>query len=330
MESLVAPPGMARIENVATSEVSFLNAYHLFGRNSAICNTHLDNTDVSRSHATIYWSQEHWYLQDHSRNGTLVNGKWIRKTAVQLEPDALLQFGSADAPFWKIRETGAPANYLRSLSRPGHILVLDTCHALPDEQHPAAIVYKSEHKTWIAETAGEKITLINGTCIKVYDEEWEFVENDLSFDTVDYGQIFRSIYFKFCVSADEEDIQLKLIANGQEYDLGRRTYNYLLLSLTRKRLKDLDLGFSSDDQGWLSLEKLSKDVSKELGHEVDEYYLNLQIYRLRKHLMEMKPFGHLFSNVIERRTGELRFTFPQLKVVKENLCVGEIVYLPTG
>lgn len=322
--------GMARIENTATGETLYLHAYHLFGRNGAICNTHLAEDDVSRSHATIYWSQDGWFLQDHSRNGTVVDGKCIRKTAVRLKRGARIRFGGTASASWKLLDNGAPANYLRSLTRKNHILVLDTCHALPNELQPEIILYRAEHRSWVAETGGTRIPLLNGVHIDAGGERWEFVENDLSFDTIDYGSVLRNLCFKFCISADEEDIQLKLVANEQEFNLGRRSYNYLLLSLGRKRLVDMNLGYSSEDQGWLSLEKLGKDVSLELGHEVDEYYLNLQIFRLRRHLMEMKPFGHLFSNVIERRTGELRFAFPQLKVVKEDLCIGEIRYCPTG
>ena len=73
------------------------------------------------------------------------------------------------------------------------------------------------------------------------------------------------------------------------------------------------------------MEELERNVSKELGYNIDKYYLNLQIFRLRKQFVKMKPFGNLFSKIIERRTGELRFAFPQLKVIKDDVCIGEIV-----
>jgi len=317
---------MAFIQNMETHEMVFLHSYHLFGRNAQACNTVINNQDVSRSHATMRWTSAGWQMQDHSTNGSLVNGTFIHRNIIKLEPGSQIQFGSTKAPLWKVMDLLAPANYLRSLTNRNRILPLETCHALPGDEDPQIVLFKADNRNWIAEIAHESILLSNGTKLNAGNEEWEFVENEVLFETMDYGHIFRSAYFKFCVSANEEDICLKLVAEGQEYDLGRRTYNYLLLTLTRKRLRDIDLGFGMDDQGWLSMKELAKDVSKETGHEVDEYYLNLQIYRLRKHLMDMKPYAHLFANVIERRTGELRFAFPQIKVVKDNLCIGEIVH----
>jgi len=315
---------MALIENMETHEKVFLHSYHLFGRNSQSCNTIINNQDVSRSHATIRWTTGGWHIQDHSTNGTLVNGEFLHRNIFKINKDAMLQFGSEHAVKWKVLDINAPANYLRSINHKDEIIILKTCHALPNEQEPQISIFKTENRSWVAEIGHEKIMLNSGMRLNIGNEEWEFVENEASFETMDYGNILHNAYFKFCVSSDEEDIRLKLVADGHEYDLGRRTYNYLLLALTRKRLLDIDLGFCIDDQGWLSMKTLEKDVSKELGHDVDAYYLNLQIYRLRKHLMEMKPFGHLFSNVIERRTGELRFAFPKIKVVKDNLCIGEI------
>jgi hypothetical protein len=315
---------MALIENMETHEKTFLHSYHLFGRNSQSCNTVINNQDVSRSHATLHWTAGGWQIQDHSRNGTLVNGEVIHRNSAKIGHGTLLQFGSTQSSLWKMIDVKPPNNYLQSTKQKERILILETCHALPSEQNPQFVLYKSEDRSWVAEMGDTKTTMYNGMRLKIDTEEWEFIENEMLFETMDYGHIFHNAYFKFCVSSDEEDIRLKLIADDQEYDLGRRTYNYLLLTLTRKRLRDADLGFGPDDQGWLSMKKLEKDVSKELGHDVDAYYLNLQIYRLRKHLMEMKPFGHLFSNVIERRTGELRFAFPQIKVVKDNLCIGEV------
>ena len=318
---------MALIENMETHEMTFLHSYHLFGRNSQNCNTVINNQDVSRAHATLHWTANGWNIQDHSRNGTLINGEVIHRNSAKIGHGTILQFGSTHSVLWKIIDIKPPNNYLQSTTHKNKILVLEHCHALPNDENPKIVLYKAENRRWFAEMGHEKIPLHNGMRLNIDNEEWQFVENEVLFETMDYGHIYYNAYFKFCVSSDEEDIRLKLIADNQEYDLGRRAYNYLLLALTRKRLRDIDLGFGKDDQGWLSMKKLEKDVSRELGHDVDAYYLNLQIYRLRKHLMEMKPFGHLFSNVIERRTGELRFTFPQVKVVKNNLCIGEISVL---
>ncbi len=315
---------MAQIENIKTKEAVFLSSYHLFGRNRALCNTYIQASDVSQAHATVYWSDYSWHIRDHSRNGTLVNGEVIRKSTARLNIGTQIKFGSINEFTWNVTDTQAPANYLRSLDNRNRILILDACRALPDEQKPGMLFYVSDNNEWIAESAEQKIILTNGVRFRFSNEEWEFVANDVLYDTLDYGYIVQSAFFKFCISPNEEDIRLTLVVDDHEYDLGRRSYNYLLLALTRKRLADLNCGLAAADQGWMYRHDLEKDVSRELGYQVDEYYVNLQIFRLRKQLMEIKPFGHLFSKIIERRTGALRFMFPQVKLIKDDVCIGEI------
>ncbi len=315
---------MAQIENIETKEIVILNSHHLFGRNVYACNTFINNQDVSRSHATIYWSNGHWFIQDHSRNGTLVNKEFIRKSVVKLDINTQLQFGSVHSTIWKILDIKPPSSYLKSLTSRNRMLELETCHALPNDKKPEIFFYKSENKSWMAETREKTFDLTKGSRFVFNNEEWEFIENQAFQETLDYGHTIQNAYFKFCVSCDEEDIRIILITNVETYNLGRRSYSYLLLTLARKRLMDLKEGLAPENQGWISVEELEKDVSKELGHEIDAYYLNLQIYRLRKQLMELEPFGHLLVNVIERRLGELRFAFPQFEIVKDNAFIGEV------
>lgn len=315
---------MGRLENTKTKEIVFLNSYHQFGRNTYLCNTYLSDRDVSRTHATIFWSDDQWYIRDHSRNGTFIDGTLISKAAIKIEDHTQIQFGNVNSDKWHVIDINPPTNYLRSLTTKNKILPLDTCHALPDEQHPEIIFYLSESKDWVAESVEQKLLLKTGTKFKYNNEEWEFIANEVLHDTMDYDDIFSEAYFKICLSPSEEDIHLKLVIDNHEYDMGRRAYNYMLLSLSRKRLDDHEKGLTMDDQGWVGTKELEDDISKELGYTVDKYYLNLQVFRLRKQMLEMKPYGYLFSEIIERRTGEIRFAFPQLKVIKDNTCIGEI------
>lgn len=313
------------MKNKETSEVVYLHSQHLIGRNDKTCNTHLNSEDVSRAHGTIHWSNGNWFIQDHSRNGTLVNGVVIRKTAIKLDIGDELQFSRLDLSPWKIIDLHAPLSYLKSLKDESKMVVLETCHAFPDEEKPETLVYRSKESKWVAETKEKTWALEEGNTITLANEEWQFVENEKSLDTLDYGETLKNAYFQFELSTDEEDIQIKIIIENEEINLGRRSHNYLLLSLARKRLADFHSGFELNEQGWISIEELEKDVSKELGYEVDAYYLNLQIFRLRKQLTKVKPFGHLFVNTIERRPAELRFAFPQLRILKKNICMGKIV-----
>ncbi|MEZ5016160.1 MAG: FHA domain-containing protein [Flavipsychrobacter sp.] len=315
---------MGRLENAKTKEIVFFNSYHQFGRNTYLCSTTLSDGDVSRTHATIFWSDGYWYIRDHSRNGTFIDGVLISKCCRKIGLNTQIQFGNVNADKWYVLDTKPPTNYLRSLTTKNRILPLDSCCALPNEQQPEIVFYMSENKKWVAESADKKIFLSTGTKFKYRNEEWEFIANEVLTDTLDYDIVFQNACFNICVSANEEDIQLKLVIDNNEYDFGRRAYNYMLLSLCRKRLDDFKEGVTFADQGWVGTSELEKEISKELGFIVDKYYLNLQVFRLRKQIVKMKPYGYLFSEIIERRTGEIRFAFPQLKVIKDNICIGEI------
>jgi FHA domain len=316
---------MALLENIDTHETTVLRAQHIVGRNLYACHTVIDAVDVSRSHATIYWSQGGWLIQDHSRNGTLIDGVMLRHAATKLEMGAILQFGNAIGMRWKLLDTEAPCSFIHTVGSTQKRLLLDSCRALPDENQPEALFYVAADQTWHLETSAGIVPLSNGAHFAVAAELWAFVENECLQETVDHGHVLDDTHFCFFLSPDEEDIRLVLHTHEVMHDLGRRTFNFMLLTLARKRLADHANGIHVADQGWLSIESLERQVGKELGREIDCYYLNLQVFRLRKQLLELKPFGNLFSDVIERRLGEMRFAFPYLKVIKEEAVIGEIV-----
>ncbi len=319
---------MALLENIDTHETTVLRAQHIVGRNMYACHTVIDAVDVSRSHATIYWSQGAWIIQDHSRNGTLVDGILLRHAASKLEMGAVLQFGNAIGKRWRLADEAAPCSFIHMVGSPQKRLLLDTCHALPDEKRPEAMFFVAADQTWHLETAAGVTPLSNGAHFAIAADLWAFVENECLQETVDHGRALDDAHFCFYLSPDEEDIRLMLHTDQVMHDLGRRTYNMMLLTLARKRLADHANGLPVADQGWIAIDRLERQVGKELGREVDCYYLNLQVFRLRKQLLELKPFGHLFSDVIERRPGAMRFSFPYLKVIKEEAVIGEIVAPP--
>ena len=56
-----------------------LRARHLVGRSRA-CDLRLQDTSVSGEHATIWWSEEKWWVRDlGSSNGTSVDGKVLQR-----------------------------------------------------------------------------------------------------------------------------------------------------------------------------------------------------------------------------------------------------------
>ncbi|WP_025743980.1 FHA domain-containing protein [Aquimarina pacifica] len=315
---------MAIIKNNRTGEIVYLNTQHTFGRNRNIANTYLSGQDISQSHALISWRGSDWYLQDYSRNGTLVNGEYINNTTIKLSKGNTIQFGEQETALWKLVDVGSPSSYLRPINLNEEIIELNSCYAFPNEEKPEALIYP-EDDAWKIEKEGVATKLTHNNIYTINNKEYTFVENNVLEDTMDNGHIVNNAYYQFTLSSDEEHIHIKIITQNQAVDLGERVHNYMLLALARKKLDDAQNELVDADQGWMTIDDLLEDMSKEFRKELDVYYLNLKIYRLRKLLIETKPYGYLFSNIIERRSGEIRFAHPFFKIIKEEACIGEVL-----
>lgn len=307
---------MGVIKNNAIDEFILLNVHHEVGRNPNTATTYLPGRDVSKSHATFGWKDGHWFLRDHSRNGTLINGKFAHHHTISIQKGDSLQFGKDDGSKWELVDDAAPTSYLKAITNNVKVLALAPATGIPFPSAPEVSFYFTSHNRWRAETKGSIIDLMQGTQLHFSQEDWIFIENSVLDDTLDYGLIVSTAYFKFILSEDEERLSVQIVGNGWQLNLGERVHNYLLLVLVRKRLRDSREGASSHDIGWLEMEALTKDMGREFRKEVDAYQVNLQIYRLRQQLLQMEPYGYLFSNVVERRKGELRFNHRYFKVVK--------------
>jgi len=304
---------MATIEHVLTKKSIYLNSQHIFGR-SPHSSTQLEAKDVSKSHATIYWQGGQWHIKDHSRNGTVVNGNFLHNNVDKLVQRQTIQFGKEASTQWKVVDITPPLNYLESLGGSYQIIPLESYYALPNEDNPQIAFYCTADRQWKAERGGETIEPEHNQIFVCDGVEWRFVKNELVDETVDYGRIKENAWFEFTLSADQEKVMVKIVVNQLEMDLGERSYNYMLLSLARKRQEDINAGVESKEQGWQHIENLTHEMSKEELKEVDQYNLNLRIHRLRKGLQKLKPHGSQFINIIERRKGEIRFAHPKIKI----------------
>lgn len=304
---------MAIIENVLTKKTIYLNSQHIFGR-SPHSSTQLEARDVSKSHATLYWQGGLWHIKDHSRNGTVINGSFLHNSVARLSKGQVVQFGKENSTQWKVVDVAPPLNYLVPLNGKNDIIPLESYYTLPNEENPEISFFCTPDRQWKAERAGETIELEHNQVFEYNSESWRFVRNELVDETVDYGRIKEHAWFEFALSADQEQINIKIVVNELAMDLGERSYNYMLLALARKRLEHMEAGYDANEQGWITIDSLTHELSKEELKEVDQYNLNLRIHRLRKGLQKLKPHGSQFVNVIERRKGEIRFAHPKIKI----------------
>ena len=314
---------MGVLINLRTQEKVILRSQHVFGRNAQASTTHLTGSDVSLSHAVISWVNDQWQLHDHSRNGTLVNSRYIHQCTVTLHQDAVIQFSSKEGNRWKLIRIDAPASYLIS---PDKERLIELTAESDDASRllPEISFFFSRESIWYAEEKGNAIELKEGQ-VELGGKEWLFVQNEPLEETLSNEELIRQAHFQFELTPDEEHIFLKLIINDLKYELGELACNSILLTLARKKLQDHQNELGRAEQGWVSVGQLVREVSREIMKDIDQYYVNVQLYRIRKKLVQLKPFGYLFSGVVERRPGELRFADNPFQIRKENRVVGEMM-----
>ncbi len=308
---------MGVIKHKTTEKHLLLRNEHVFGRSASRSNTIVKGPDISRSHATILWNGFKWVLKDHSTNGTLVNQSLSRQASADLKQGDVIKFGQIAEMEWIMVSDDPPISFLQKADNPEEILALASRPGISSPEHPGISFYLGSDNRWKAELMGMVIDLVDGAKLKLGDEELIFRENDGFTTTLNLGARYSRAIFAILLSPDEERIAIEIRDGDWIMDMGERVHNYLLLLLARKRLADQKAGFHDRDQGWMDVETVVSDMSKEFQKTMDEYQINLQIFRIRKQLLNLKPFGYLFSNVIERRKGEMRFAQPYIQIWKE-------------
>ncbi|WP_068473552.1 FHA domain-containing protein [Saccharicrinis aurantiacus] len=308
---------MGIIKNRNTGEEIILKSIHQFGR-AKHNQTQLTCNCISRFHAVIRWEESEWQIIDNSKNGTILDNKYFHHSCKTLSIGNIIRFANDKSIIWEIIDDKPPSSYLLSTKIPNCIFELNSLNMLPNNKTPLVSFFKTNTYKWNADTGHETIELKNGNKYIFGNNEWLFIENEIIEYTIDFCNIIDQSYFLFTISDDEEDVDVKIIINDLHLELGVKVYNHLLLELVRQKLIDRNSGLDQRNQGWISVSKMENFLSKELLIDIDDYYLNIQVHRLRKKIMEIKPYGYLFSNIIERKKGKLRFTHPHFKIIRSN------------
>lgn len=109
---------MARLMNLQTGEVVYLQPLHTIGRQSGVANIGLTQLEASLNHATITWDGEHWLIQDCSNNGTYINGVRISHEGVfRINKDEKVCFGNPDSDSWQLLDEKPPKRQRGRVSR---------------------------------------------------------------------------------------------------------------------------------------------------------------------------------------------------------------------
>jgi hypothetical protein len=294
---------MGMLVNSRTGECVALRASHVFGRNAARSDTPLNDPEVSLIHAVIRWREGRWFVADHSRNGSFLDGRaLVRSEATPLMLGQMLRFGPDPHSSWQVTDVSAPRSLLLPAD-PGHEPILLAHHnLLPSIEAPELSLYEAEPGRWLIERQGELRPVADGETLDIAGNAYRLRVAEEIDDTKDSARARAADppRLDFRLSLDEEHTWLQVRCGSQEADLGERSHHYCLVTLARKRLADAQAGFDLAAQGWLG----SAELAKMLGVEVT--HLNIQIYRARDQLMNALPTVPPLAHLVERRRGGLR------------------------
>lgn len=302
---------MARLLDNQNGQTIELLAQHIIGRHPSSANTVIVNPKVSRIHATISWDGEQWLVRDSSTNGTFINGKRLihEQEQVLAVGDHIGIVDKANDCF-TVDSLESPACMLIPETAGTPLIILQNLVVLPNEQTPLLTLYQDADGLWYCEDIDGKRNIINGSKIGVLDNIWRFIEASGCAATIGaVGQTDNdNITVYFNVSQNEEHVSLSVKVGAQVFDLGERSHHYLLLLLARQRLSDKAAGISESERGWVGKEALIKALGME------ETHINIQIYRLRKQIVDTLPQHLLLSHMIEKRRGYVRIVWDEIHI----------------
>ncbi|PXY01205.1 hypothetical protein DF185_11205 [Marinifilum breve] len=312
---------MAILENVVDGERIVLFCQHSIGRdyhNRCV----IRERDVSRNHAIIHWENGNWFLTDTSSNGTLLNQSMLAHTCEKLKQNDIIQFSIFKRSQWKLIDDSPPCSFLEAKDLPYSFIELKDGLILL-ENDEAVLLFRNSNLDWVLEERHGDRIMIDGETCTIGNVEYVFVENENLECTSRKLDFIEEACLKLQLSSDEEEVSAKIHINDLQLDLGTRSYNLLLLHLVRVKQEDREYGLNEEASGWVECQDVAQALSKEVLKEVDDYYINNLICRLRKTLMKLKPYGHLLMNVVERKRGKLRCGLSKFEIAKSQILTVE-------
>ncbi|GAA5524899.1 hypothetical protein Maes01_01458 [Microbulbifer aestuariivivens] len=311
---------MACLQNPDTDQSHYLLAHHTIGRRQGAADTRIASAEISGIHAAIQWTGTHWNIRDLSRNGTWLNGQQLvpaRNYPLQLGDK--LSFGRASNPAWSVENLDPPANLLIDL-RSGKACKLEQYNLLPNEEEPvASLHFNPASGQWLFELSGHNGAAENTTVVKhgqrldCGPHSWQLflANNEKATSEVALNQLsIADFRLRFSVSHHEEHVQLRIAHGEIDIDLAARSHNCLLVYLARARIRDMARGADADTQGWVPIQVATRELGITVNH------LNTQIFRARKQIGEALPDAVDISNLLERRSWEIRLGCRELEIYK--------------
>ena len=256
----------------------------------------------------ISWLGTHWTLRDlGSRNGTTLDGAPVQ-AATPIHAGARVTFGDRDEA-WVLVDDGAPEPMAIDLVsrevRAGSGGML----ALPDDEHPIAVIYPGAQGDWVVEQ-DEQLRPLGGLMAPIMAGSAWMVFLPGAHELTPHADLDLSVAtatFHFFVSRNQEHVRLVVAAGTSKVLLEAREHYYPLLVLARARLEQHDR--ASDERGWVSCEALIRLLKTEVNT------LDVSIHRSRRRLESAGVLGS--AGIVEVRRGERRFGTDRIHIVEE-------------
>ncbi|MFC5045134.1 FHA domain-containing protein [Aquimarina hainanensis] len=308
---------MATLKDNQLGKVIVLSTQHLFGRNKAVVNTFLPENDVSKSHAIIFWKGDSWYLQDQSKNGTLVDNKFIHNDIIQLKVGQKIKFTQRNDSFWKITNLNKPCSYIQNIFDASYI-ELDLGVLLINNDVKDCMLYINEDKKWILENDERSMIINDGDFIRFQNQHWIFHKNEDLEDTVRSKNILKNITFLFEVCPSYNEVIITVLINDYKIVLGASSSHLILLLLAKKVQEDMSLEIPSSHIGWIKTETLIDVLNESISGHIDSHFINEQLYQVRKELYEIENYGHLLGSLIEKKNARIRFNHSRIAITESS------------
>lgn len=254
-----------------------LDARTLVGR-ARYARLRVDTTRTSAEHAVLEFTPDGWSVQDlGSRNGSRLNGEPL--PVREPRPLDLSPPGPA-----AVAEDGQLAV--------GQYRML----CLPSVDDVRLSVTHHEHQ-WQADAGDDATPTRDGEILEVDGRRWRLLlPNHLQGGSAETEALPTAVHPElhlWTTANGEELLRCALVIEGVRQELTVRTHLALLLTLAEQRLRDAERGSPADDQGWLSVDALYRQVP------VAPHLLAMYLHRCRRQLAEA---GLLFTDgVLEAR-----------------------------
>lgn len=302
---------MAELREERGERACILMAEHLIGRGPQ-CALRLSPNYISSQHALIRWSGNGWEVLDRgSRNGTRLNGAALEAgRAYRLLKGAVLSFGHPDER-WSLADTSEPQAMVVALDTGEARLEHYGMIGIPSNDNPELTLFRDLDGAWkLEDQDGSVRPLDSGHSFESGGRSYAFScpsPNNLT-ASVGITLVSGPPTIKFLVSSDEDFVELSLEFESRSVPLGSRAHNYLLLTLARQRLADMNQEVPSASSGWMDKDELAA------GLRMTPPQIDGEIFRIRRHFASHGVPDS--SGVIERRerTRLIRLGFEHIVV----------------